>query len=155
MEEEVLRNNNKFPLSIRIVMAILASFSLVILIYFLALWMDTIDPQLNLPGLGFSPFALIPVLGGTLIAISLAAVVFIILKMNTISWRQAFNIIAGIVLILAFVLTLILPDIHFSMIVTLNLMHLAVAGATIYFFSYFNQNIESSDQDLSGDRRDE
>ncbi|MDZ7743431.1 MAG: DUF6069 family protein [Bacteroidota bacterium] len=139
MEEETLQNNNKLPISIRFVMALLSSFIVVIGIYFISSWLDAMEPQMQLPGFTYKPFSLVPSLVATLIGISLGVFVFVILKMNTTAWRVSFNIIVILVLILAFVATLMVPDASNSMIITLNLMHIGVAVCTVYFFSYFNK----------------
>ncbi len=139
MEEETFQNNNKLPISIRFVMAVLSSFIVVIGIYFISSWLDAMEPHMQLPGFTYKPFSLVPSLATTLIGISLGALVFVLLKMNTTAWRVSFNIIVLLVLILAFVATLMIPDASDGMIITLNLMHVGVAVCTIYFFSYFNK----------------
>lgn len=143
IEKDTLEHNEKLPFSIRIVMTILSSFAMLVLIYFVALWMEAIDLQIDLKVFPFHPFTIIPILGGALLAISFAAVLMLILKTNTSKWKVIFNTIAIIVLILAFIVTLFLPT-YFSMIVTLNLMHLVVAANVIYFFEYFNAQMKGS-----------
>lgn len=143
MEEETLQSNNKLPLSIRFLMAVLSSFILVIGIYFISSWLGGMDSTMQLPAFIYKPFSLIPSLATTLIGISLAAFVFVILKMNTTAWRVSFNLFALLVLMLAFVATLLIPEASTGMIITLNLMHIGVALCTIYFFSYFNKLFKS------------
>lgn len=144
MEDETLKRNNQFPLSMRIIMAILSSFSLVIIIYFISARFNGIEAEMNLPGWPYKPFSLIPVLASTMVMISIGAVVFLLLRMNTTAWLKSFNIIALVVLVLAFIATLTIADVGVETLITLNLMHIAVAACTIYFFSYFNKNIREN-----------
>ncbi|MCF8236012.1 MAG: DUF6069 family protein [Bacteroidales bacterium] len=140
MEEETLQSNSRFPLSIRFIMSILSSFIAVIAIYYISLWIDFIDPTLSLPGFNFQPFALIPVLSISLIGISMAALVFMILKAYVKkNWKRFYLALAAVVLLTAFIVTLLIPEASVGMIISLNLMHIAIAVCTIYFLVYFNQ----------------
>ena len=140
MKEETLKTNSRFPLSIRFIMSIVSSFIVVIAIYYISVGIDFIDPTLQLPGFSFQPFALIPVLAISLIGISLAALVFMILKAYVkTKWKRAYLILAAVVLLAAFIATLLIPEASVGMIIALNLMHIAVAICTVYFLVYFNQ----------------
>lgn len=143
IEKDTLRDNQNFPFSIRIVMTILSSFAMLVLIYYVAMWMEAIDLQIDLKIFPFFPFTIIAILGGALLAIAVAAILMLVLKMLTSRWKLIFNITAIVVLIVAFAITLYLPT-YFSMVVTLNLMHLVVAANVIYFFEYFNAQIGGS-----------